>query len=280
MTFFLIFQDLDQGVKDIRVFVGTDLVYNGTVEKGCGNQVFDYCQLVPLKRVPKSSHETQKSEKDAINKVEQEKPKPVARKLPSPPVETRKVKEVNDKSQVKRNNNEVYEKNYKSNVSAIAFEKDKNEKSFKSISPIGNNEHKLTSLNKGSKPLKDMAKGQRSPSPAPASRLPPNLNSPRTSPRERPNHRSISPSPNREHKKTLRSISMSSGSEASSGGETQRTPRQSPSVPALEIPRSETRTLSHASSKLQRPSVGSDSENEETPRGEFCLCFLAEATLT
>ena len=258
-------------MKDIRVFVGTDLMYTGTVEKGCGNQVFDYCQLIPLKRVPKPSPEIQTSDKNSLNRVEQEKPKPVARKQPSPSRETRKVKEASDdKSQVKRNNNEVYEKSYKSNVSANAFERDKSEKSYKSVSPVGNSEHRQTTLNKGSKPVKNLAKGQRSPSPSPSPRFPPNLSSPRTSPRERPNHRSISPSPNREHKKTLRSISMSSGSEASSGGETQRTPRQSPSVPALELPRSETRTISHASSKLHRPNVGSDSENDETPRGE-CL---------
>ena len=248
------------------MFVGTDLMYTGTVEKGCGNQVFDYCQLIPLKRVPKPSQEAVNRDKNHVAKVAQERPKPAARNLPSPPRETRKVKEFSDKSQVKRNtsNNEMNERTNKSNVSANAFERDKSEKSYKSVSPVANSDQRQTSLNKGSKPVRNLSKGQRSPSPSP--KFPPNLSSPRTSPRERPNHRSISPSPNREHKKTLRSISMSSGSEASSGGE--RTPRQSPSVPALDLPRSETRTISHASSKLHRPNVGSDSENDETPRGE------------
>lgn len=227
-------------MKDIRVFVGTDLVYNGTVEKGCGNQVFDYCQVISLKGSPKSSQETRKPENHS-NKLEQEKPKPVARKQPPPPRDSRKVKELSDKSQVRRNN-EVNLTSVNSNEINNSMEKGK-----------GSNLH---------------SNGKRSPSPASAPKYPSSLNSPRISPRERPNHRTISPSPNREHKKTLRSISMSSGSEASSGGESQPVPRQSPSIPSLDLPRSETRTLSHASHKLQRPNVGSDSENEETPRGK------------
>ena len=253
--FYMLLQDLDQGIKDIRVFVGTDLVYNGIVEKGCGNQVFDYCQVVSLKPKPKPSPEKQNLETEQ-KPIEQEKPKPVARKLPSPSREQAKVKQTGEKARVRKQNNEINEEDSNSNISANTVRKEKIDKSVKAGSLIANKVQKQSAVNQGSKSVKSDTK------------YPNSLNSPRTSPRDRPNHRSISPSPNREHKKTLRSISMSSASEGSSGGESQPSSRPTSGVPGLELPRSETRTLSHASSKLQRPNVGSDSENDETPRGK------------
>ena len=42
------FQDLDIGVKHARIFVGGELVFDGDVDKGCGNQVFDYGFIINL----------------------------------------------------------------------------------------------------------------------------------------------------------------------------------------------------------------------------------------
>ncbi|XP_061197501.1 katanin-interacting protein-like [Saccostrea echinata] len=41
--------DLDIGVKHARIFVGGVLVFDGNIEKGCGNQVFDYGCVISLK---------------------------------------------------------------------------------------------------------------------------------------------------------------------------------------------------------------------------------------
>ncbi|XP_056018588.1 protein KATNIP homolog isoform X4 [Ostrea edulis] len=41
--------DLDIGVKHARIFVGGILVFDGNIEKGCGNQVFDYDFVITLK---------------------------------------------------------------------------------------------------------------------------------------------------------------------------------------------------------------------------------------
>lgn len=43
--------DLDIGVKHARIFVGGILVFDGNIEKGCGNQVFDYGFVIPLKDI-------------------------------------------------------------------------------------------------------------------------------------------------------------------------------------------------------------------------------------
>ncbi|XP_048575764.1 katanin-interacting protein [Nematostella vectensis] len=39
---------LNIGVKDLRLFIGGVLVWKGTIDKGCGNQVFDYSKEVNL----------------------------------------------------------------------------------------------------------------------------------------------------------------------------------------------------------------------------------------
>ncbi|EDV28369.1 uncharacterized protein TRIADDRAFT_53958 [Trichoplax adhaerens] len=42
------FQDLNIGVKDARIFVDDILTWEGVLEKGCGNQVFEYGQTINL----------------------------------------------------------------------------------------------------------------------------------------------------------------------------------------------------------------------------------------
>lgn len=41
-------KELNVGAKDVRIFVGGELVWEGIIDKGCGNQVFDYCQVINL----------------------------------------------------------------------------------------------------------------------------------------------------------------------------------------------------------------------------------------
>lgn len=45
---FVVRQDLDVGARDVRVYVNSTLVFEGELEKGCGNQVFDYSNCVEL----------------------------------------------------------------------------------------------------------------------------------------------------------------------------------------------------------------------------------------
>ncbi|CAH1795086.1 unnamed protein product [Owenia fusiformis] len=40
--------ELTVGVKDIRVFLGGELLYEGQIERGCGNQVFDYSTTINI----------------------------------------------------------------------------------------------------------------------------------------------------------------------------------------------------------------------------------------
>ena len=42
---------MDIGVKHARIFVGGELVFDGDVDKGCGNQVFDYGFIIGLNDV-------------------------------------------------------------------------------------------------------------------------------------------------------------------------------------------------------------------------------------
>ena len=44
-------RDLNMGIKEAKVSVGGELVWDGTVDKGCGNQVFDYSTTIPLPKV-------------------------------------------------------------------------------------------------------------------------------------------------------------------------------------------------------------------------------------
>ncbi|XP_078096139.1 katanin-interacting protein [Mustelus asterias] len=41
--------ELDVGAKDVKVYVDSDLVYEEELEKGCGNQVFDYSTTIDLR---------------------------------------------------------------------------------------------------------------------------------------------------------------------------------------------------------------------------------------
>lgn len=42
-------QDLDIGARHIRLYLNSTLVFEGELEKGCGNQVFDYSSTIDLK---------------------------------------------------------------------------------------------------------------------------------------------------------------------------------------------------------------------------------------
>lgn len=35
-------QELNIGVRRLRISIDDDILYDGDIEKGCGNQVFDY----------------------------------------------------------------------------------------------------------------------------------------------------------------------------------------------------------------------------------------------
>ncbi|KAM7448574.1 hypothetical protein ABFA07_003481 [Porites harrisoni] len=41
-------KELNVGAKDVRIFVGGELVWEGVIDKGCGNQVFDYSKVINL----------------------------------------------------------------------------------------------------------------------------------------------------------------------------------------------------------------------------------------
>ncbi|RMX37150.1 hypothetical protein pdam_00023677, partial [Pocillopora damicornis] len=63
-------KELNVGVKDVRIFVGGDLVWEGVIDKGCGNQVFDYCKVINL------IHTNEKSEG---SKEQAQDPEPIIR---------------------------------------------------------------------------------------------------------------------------------------------------------------------------------------------------------
>lgn len=44
----MFYQDLNIGVKHMKIFVGEALFYNGNIEKGCGNHIFDYSTTIDL----------------------------------------------------------------------------------------------------------------------------------------------------------------------------------------------------------------------------------------
>lgn len=44
-----LFQELDIGARHVRVFVDNKKVFDGEVEKGCGNHVFDYSKTITVR---------------------------------------------------------------------------------------------------------------------------------------------------------------------------------------------------------------------------------------
>ncbi|XP_076827052.1 katanin-interacting protein isoform X2 [Brachyhypopomus gauderio] len=48
--------ELDVGACDVRVYVNSTLVFEGQLQKGCGNQVFDYSTTIDLRDFPPSEH--------------------------------------------------------------------------------------------------------------------------------------------------------------------------------------------------------------------------------
>jgi len=239
-VFCLYYQELDIGVKAVRVFVGSDLVYTGAVEKGCGNQVFDYGYVIPLQA---------KNEGDLNPEIEVEKSD-----SPEVPVKSKNTPQVRaanvDKRQRRRETNESKVK--------------------QSVNQSRSRDSVELSVDKSHRRPPVSPKGERSPSPAP--RLP------AKSPREgvSVNHRSISPRPSQGQKKTFRS--MSSQSSASSGGDSQPNSRPNSGVvtPTERAVRSETRTLNH--SAVGRGNQGSDSmsENEDYSRGRTFIFNLLD----
>lgn len=213
---------MDIGIKDIRVFVGSDLVFVGSVDKGCGNQVFDYGYVVAVKPPPQSSTEITNPQIEVENT-----------ESPEVPVKSDKVPQVRasvDKRQKRREANKLKQ------------------------SVQNSQNHTSVELTPRSRPPVS-PRGERSPSPAPKF--------PAKSPREVAslNHRSISPRINQDRKKTIRSISMSSQSSASSGGESQPNSRPNSGIktPKEKAIRSDTRTLNYP---VVSRNAGSDSMSE------------------
>ena len=48
LVFVYVLQDLSIGAKHIRLLTGGNLVYDGDLDKGCGNQVFDYGKTINI----------------------------------------------------------------------------------------------------------------------------------------------------------------------------------------------------------------------------------------
>ncbi|XP_043945355.1 katanin-interacting protein isoform X2 [Protopterus annectens] len=63
--------DLDVGAKDVRIYLDGTLVFEGELDKGCGNQIFDYSTTVDLqsnsKIVPVGCYSNNSSEGSASN---------------------------------------------------------------------------------------------------------------------------------------------------------------------------------------------------------------------
>ncbi|XP_052071709.1 katanin-interacting protein-like [Mytilus californianus] len=109
-------QDLEIGVKHARIFIGGELVFDGVVEKGCGNQVFDYGFIInlnemedqPSPRSPKPSSPAHVSPTPPSRPTDvYSEPKVQHRPLPKPPSPARQsrteksVKASNEVSQRK-----------------------------------------------------------------------------------------------------------------------------------------------------------------------------------
>ena len=49
-------QELNIGVKDCNVYINGELRWQGVIEKGCGNQIFDYSTIIPINIVETIKH--------------------------------------------------------------------------------------------------------------------------------------------------------------------------------------------------------------------------------
>ncbi|XP_052774680.1 katanin-interacting protein-like isoform X2 [Mya arenaria] len=268
-------KELDIGIKDVRVFVGSDLVYCGAVEKGCGNQVFDYGHVIAIpdntcdsnpqvpvekpdspevpvnagKRPVKSAEKPARSPDVPVKSVRNESVK-TPKKIEN---HTTPVRTSADKRQKRREANELKSKQ---NVQASqsrdsVVQSSSSKESLVQISKSRDSVESSISKSQRRPPLSP--RGERSPSPAP--RFPA-----AKSPREvtSVNHRTISPRRSQDRKKTFRSISMSSQSSAESGGESQPNSRPASGVmtPTERQVRSETRTIYHSDSETEDSSNG------------------------
>ncbi|GFR79110.1 protein KIAA0556, partial [Elysia marginata] len=59
--------NLDIGARNIRIFFGGELLYSGDLDKGCGNQVFDYSNFITL--TPASAKNSSKSKGDSQSRL-------------------------------------------------------------------------------------------------------------------------------------------------------------------------------------------------------------------
>ncbi|CAB4005620.1 Hypothetical predicted protein [Paramuricea clavata] len=64
-------KDLSVGVKEVKIFTNGSLVWDGIIDKGCGNQIYDYAEVVYLKSKEKSDEITGGAEKQDFNQVVQ-----------------------------------------------------------------------------------------------------------------------------------------------------------------------------------------------------------------
>ena len=212
------------------------------MEKGCGNQVFDYCHVISIKPEPPLVVPSQELNEE-IPQMEQ-------KQLPKQSIKsssTAKKTELNNRNRQVKETRKSLNRNVNNGASR----------------EISNQLEKVQSSRPPASP-----RFEKSPSPA---RKPVNEDTSQKI-RKSPNHRSISPSPRRTERKTFRSISMSSQSSGSSGGESRPGSGIVTSSDKEKQIRSETRTLNYP--KVQKEpqamkgSSESLSEGEETRRGE------------
>ncbi|XP_041473507.1 katanin-interacting protein-like isoform X2 [Lytechinus variegatus] len=64
-------KDLNIGVKEARVLLGDKVIWEGTVDKGCGNQVFDYSTTIMIPMECAKENASNSIPPDAVNKEKQ-----------------------------------------------------------------------------------------------------------------------------------------------------------------------------------------------------------------
>ncbi|XP_052267310.1 katanin-interacting protein-like isoform X2 [Dreissena polymorpha] len=245
-------KDLDIGIKDIRIFVGSDLLFTGPVDKGCGNHVFDYGHVISL--VPSVNETNPVIEVEKDEEVSSSKPEnTVAKSMSDKRQKRREANEARSSVRTSRSKDDVRSSDSRQSISKESVVSDKglvlDSKSTEKVSQINKSNVDVLNQNKSRLPISP--RGEISPA---------HLQVGNKSPREGVasiNHRSISPRPSQDRKKTFHSISISSQSSASDGGESLPSSRPSSGVmtPAGRPVRSETRTL------VKQPGSGSESDD-------------------
>ncbi len=80
---FDVLQDLNKGARQVEICVGSDVVFNGELDKGCGNQVFDYGKTIQCKRTEQTETPSRKKRDHTSKKV----PKRESKRLPTQEME-------------------------------------------------------------------------------------------------------------------------------------------------------------------------------------------------